>query len=524
VSACAIAGSDTTTQEQALGGGKANIDLTHSNAELLQTSDTPWTLAKTGTVDSAQATVTWTITATPGTTVGGHLVIDGYLRVRNSGSGPATIGNIVVNLQVRQNGHWVTKSSDIADATHNDAATHAYVVAAATSDNVSQFTENSASGHLFFLDRMSNSVFSLVPEVTVPPHTSIPLLFSASYDNTVLGLAVGTQARAEILVSFGNHPAGQNTANNVDINGNGVIDPDEAKVKTVSERIAKSVPATRAGNATVALSDAAADITTTGTVTFSNPVFVLGATSGTVTVTYSAGASGGSITNCAHADGSGITDQVGEFQYPIVAPFHADACNTQPIHPACVDGAPGCGWKDGDMITLTQSDWGDSVAGEDLVLANYDTVYAPFSVFQVGGGFTITFGDAADLLTYLPAIGAVGPLDSNLLDPTSSSSGAFGGDVSALKLNVDFSDAGLVHGTSSARVGDLTVCGLAATPGFNGSNVRGVLAALNAALGGGAAAYPLTDLDDLAVQINAAFFGGAASTFAQQHLVVGACP
>jgi hypothetical protein len=39
-------------------GGKANIALTHAQASLLQTSDTPWTLAKTGVVDGATQTVT----------------------------------------------------------------------------------------------------------------------------------------------------------------------------------------------------------------------------------------------------------------------------------------------------------------------------------------------------------------------------------------------------------------------------------------------------------------------------------
>src|SRR5580698_6883527 len=82
----------------------ADVWLTHSNADLLQTSNTAWTLLKTGSVDTSTQTVTWTITTTKGATVGGNLVVDGDLDLTNIGNGPATLGNIVVNLQTRK-GH-----------------------------------------------------------------------------------------------------------------------------------------------------------------------------------------------------------------------------------------------------------------------------------------------------------------------------------------------------------------------------------------------------------------------------------
>ena len=88
-----------------------------------------------GTVDATASTVTWNITATQGTVTSSDLVVDGDLVVRNDGIGAATIGNIVVNLQTRVNGHWVTQSSDIADATHDDAATSAHVVQNASTEN-----------------------------------------------------------------------------------------------------------------------------------------------------------------------------------------------------------------------------------------------------------------------------------------------------------------------------------------------------------------------------------------------------
>ena len=45
---------------------RAGVSVPGAGAALSQTSDTAWTLAKTGAADTASATVTWTVTATPG--------------------------------------------------------------------------------------------------------------------------------------------------------------------------------------------------------------------------------------------------------------------------------------------------------------------------------------------------------------------------------------------------------------------------------------------------------------------------
>ena len=127
-------------------------------------------------------------------------------------------------------------------------------------------------------------------------------------------------------------------------------------------------------------------------------------------------------------------------------------------------------------------------------------------------------------VTSLPATGAPGALTADLINPLSSSSGIFGGDVLALKLNVDFADAGVTAGTSSTRFGDLLLCGFSTLPALNGLTVRSFLAAANTALGGGSALYPISTLDSVANALNLAFVGGTASVFAQDHLFVGSCP
>lgn len=510
---------DNAAATDVTGNTAAALLLATANATLVQSGAVGWQLSKTGQVDASTHTVAWTITATQTATIAGQLVISGVTTVANTGSVGATIGNIVVNLQTKSTTSgvsWISASADVADATSGDAATTAHIDRQASSENKATFSENAASGHVQLEDAATNTVLSLVPEITIAPAATRTLRFSASFDNTVLSLPVGTAVRAEVLVSFGNAGPQPPSASNVDINGNGVLDADEAWVRTVPARLGLTVPAAATPDAaSVAISDGAANITTTGTVTFSNATFSLGATSGTVGVSYDGGASGGTITNCATLTGSGV---------------NAQACNTETIRAStCTAGAPGCEWLSGDMLTFAQADWGGaSTVAVSLLTSDFNTVYASsFGVAAVGlpsPGFSMSFTDANAVIAYLPAVGPLGPLDADLSDPTTTASGQFGGDVVALQLNVDFADVGFLHGTSSVKLGDLTLCGLSTLSLLNGTTVRQVLASVNSLLGGGGATYSITDMDPIAIAISSAFLGRAPSTFAQQHLVNGTCP
>ena len=511
----------------------AAVFALESRSSLLQTSDTAWTLTKTSAVDTGAKTVTWTINASKGVTTGGKLTVDGYLDVFNIGTGPATLGNIVVNLQARQGNHWVTLASDVADATQGDAATTAHVVAADTTEGQGTFSESTASGALSFMDRRFNTMFSLVPEQMVQPWTDLPLLFAASFDNNVLHLANNARVRFEVVVTFGNHPVGgpNHTDENIDINGNGIIDPDEHKVKSVIGLSEQYVPTQTNANTTLALSDTTSDITTMGTVTFTNPVINLGATTGTVTASYDPGTSGGSITNCVHGTGTGITDPVGHFTFTAVMPLSLTTCTTATIaQPSCTPGAPGCGWHDGDVISYDQNIWGaDPTDGPPALTLqqHFFDVYTAAKGFQMvlGSTFTMTFTDSSFLLAYLPQPGAPAALDHTVSDPTSTASGVFGGQVAALQLNIDFADAGYTAGSAPVKFGDLLVCGLTTTTGLNNSTIRQLRAVVNSALGGDATPYAIADLSALLNLINQGFEGGFVSTFAQAHLVnATTCP
>ena len=488
-----------------LHGGTADVALTAS-ATILQNGDS-WTLDKTGSLSGS--TVTWTITATKTTVVNGQLLIEGQVTLTNSGDGPATIGNVVVTLQSRANNKWVTTSSDIANATQGDAATTASIHAPASSENLGTFTENSASGALEFRDATTNAVLALVPQVVLGAGESRSLLFSAAFDNSdaALQLTAGTPIRAEVIVSFGNATVNGNSTANVDINGNGAIDADEARVRSVSSRLTLPVPAAAPGG-TVTLTDGLEDITVTGDVTFSNAQFTLGATSGTVTATVNGGTDGGSIANCAHLT---TADQS----------LDLESCSTvavAAVPPGCTPGALGCGWSNGDMTTAAQNSWGDPTSiVASLLGANFTSVFGASIV--IGGTITATFTDALAVLNYLPATGPAGPLIGNVQDPSTTSSGELAGEVLALKLNVDFSAASVL--TSAVPLGNLRICNFSLLPAINGQTVSQFLATANILLGGGAAPFGPSSAASVARLINSAFVGGAPSSFAQASLVAG---
>ena len=183
------------------------------------------------------------------------------------------------------------------------------------------------------------------------------------------------------------------------------------------------------------------------------------------------------------------------------------------------------GWKSGDMTTYDEASWGDVPNGTNiasLLNDNYDNVYASTSgLFQIGNGFSLEFTNASNLLSYLPAGGAPMPLNATLIDPTSSPSGIFGGNVATLKLNIDFSDANLLSAGSGLKFGDLVIYNLTTNTDLNGITVRGLLSIANTALGGGSTPDNVTDLNTIIGNLNVSFGAGSPSAWAQLHLKRG---
>lgn len=139
------------------------------------------------------------------------------------------------------------------------------------------------------------------------------------------------------------------------------------------------------------------------------------------------------------------------------------------------------------------------------------------------------FTNSAAVVTYLPASGTPAPLFGDRLNPTSSSTeGIFGGLVVALKLNIDFSDAGLTLGALGIPFGDLLLTNFdtpdpnyfGTLPALNGLTVREFLDVANTALGGGTPLYPVGSLAAVTFDMDNAFVDGTPTQFAQDPLVV----
>jgi hypothetical protein len=188
-------------------------------------------------------------------------------------------------------------------------------------------------------------------------------------------------------------------------------------------------------------------------------------------------------------------------------------------------------WNPGDLITFSSGNWGGdptNQTGAALVVDKFDTVYAA-GVVVVGSpsSFTMAFTDAPSVLAYEPSSGPYAPLNSSVLNPLTTASGSFGGDVLALQFNVDFSDAGFLMGTSGLRFGDLVLTGFPVFLPFaplDGLTVRQFLGDMNTLLGGGSNIVSISELGTVVGDLNASFFGGTPSPFAQDHLVAPSAP
>jgi hypothetical protein len=183
----------------------------------------------------------------------------------------------------------------------------------------------------------------------------------------------------------------------------------------------------------------------------------------------------------------------------------------------------------GQFVTYVQGDWGAGGVAASLLSADYGSVYAGTGdelvagVTGVSGQHALAFSSASATLDYLPAIGAPGPLTTNLANPATTPSGTFGGDVVALALNLDFNNAGDLQGTSSVLFGDLVLTNFSGgLSGLNGLTVSQFLTIANVCLAGGSCTYGLGNIAATTDDLNASFADGTVSTFADSNLALPA--
>ena len=189
------------------------------------------------------------------------------------------------------------------------------------------------------------------------------------------------------------------------------------------------------------------------------------------------------------------------------------------------------GFQTGQFVTNNQSNWADiTTAAGAALTADFSLVYA-----SVGGAllvgipapsgppFYMLFTGSDTVQAYLPTVGTPEPLTNSFINPagpTSALTGSFGGDVVALKLNVDFNDAGLLLGASGIPFGNLVLENFTTLPGLNGLTVRQFLADDNTCLGGGSCLYGVDVMDTVTSDLDQAFMNGFPDSFAQNNLAL----
>jgi hypothetical protein len=157
--------------------------------------------------------------------------------------------------------------------------------------------------------------------------------------------------------------------------------------------------------------------------------------------------------------------------------------------------------------TYTQGGWGASPNGNNIastLAAKFPTLYSRGLI--IGGTYTIKCTSAYAVQIALPMGGTPGPLKKSYINPTvNTEAGVFAGQVAALKLNVDFSNAGVLpKGLASLKV----------APGnkMAGQTVAQVLSVAHKVLGGTTSALPsgcsISDLSSLVDAINNNFDNG----------------
>lgn len=189
----------------------------------------------------------------------------------------------------------------------------------------------------------------------------------------------------------------------------------------------------------------------------------------------------------------------------------------------------------GQFVTYTQAAWsvGGVAAATSLLTADYNSVYQGTAgdlivgVTGTPGQYFLELDSSGAVLDILPTVGLASVLTANQIDPLRFPS-VFGGDVVALALDVDFSNAGLL-GTSSTPFGDLVLVnfGPASSPNsvnpfdeLNGLTVSQFLAMANTCLGGGSCPLGIDNTEQVALDLGAAFAGETPTTFAEDHLVL----
>ncbi len=159
--------------------------------------------------------------------------------------------------------------------------------------------------------------------------------------------------------------------------------------------------------------------------------------------------------------------------------------------------------------TYTCNGWNASSCNGNagaLLQGNYNKCYQNGSVTIGGyGGYSLTFTSATAVSDFVLQGGSPWMLMSSATNPTTSTAGVFAGDVLALRLNIDYSNAGITESGFGNRV--------VTTGPLQGYTVNQVMTLANQVLGGQWWSLPsgmqVSDLDNAVATINSNYENGA---------------
>jgi len=506
---------------------QASLSLDDSSMSIcLAREEFEWSLDKRGQYDASTQQICWTVSAAktpvPATH---HLVVGGLLKIRNSGAGPATVGNIVVTVQKKFGPKWRQITSDIADKTVGDffpahvGTRSAYICPQADNpEGLASFKENSYSGPLEFFDDDSNSVFSLANGYTLQPLQTRFLGFRAEFRELQALLAPNEQFRVQAIVTFGNAGARGNSSatsgavcHGIDHDGDGTADNN---IRSVPIRQTFIYPtAATLCNDSVLLQDS--DGSTNYEQVLSDSAEVLLKTPAPSAGVYTdcaaltAPATSVLVSVCTAVDAlTGSCVAWKSFTVQCCPPIDLLACaevlvEVEPPFPS--------------FCSYSQGGFGGPGGPYQLLAAAFPQIWSVSNPLQVGIGNYMQFNSAPAVQAYLPAGGPPSALTATLINPTSSSSGVFGGQVLTLKINLALDD---LQG-AQARIGELTFCprgqfaqlladyeispSLAAQ--LDGWTVRQILDLAERVLGGSVPSPSAADLNALVEPLAVAFHG-----------------
>lgn len=494
---------------------QASLSLTNSGSSACRYNVTEWSFDVSGEASEADV-VEWTVAATRGATGPDKLRITGFLTIANNGAAPASLGNIILNLQRRQGNTWVSAAADVADSSAGDASVFARCCPQASSEGRSFFAESAASSTLEFIDVNNNTIFSMFPQPQLAGGQTITLQYTAEFNSAELGVATGGALRVEAIVSFGNagrRGNGASTCGALDISGDGAVTIDEQQVRSVVSRTGATMPVLQPVNDTMTIVAQSKRLSSGGNVSvdgFSTD-FGDGSEFSTETVAnsvvrhvytpFSATEPGGYLEFCADMTGNSSS---------CVAGTSGSDCARVDIN---IDSGCPAVFCDGDYTTYSKGGYqGNGVPGQ-LLIQSFPTAFPNGLVIGKEPGFSATWTDVTKLRSFLNQGGPSGRLSADTLNATSTSGGNLAGQTAALTVNVAL----------ASGFGNLRLCGTAyQSTGVAGDTVATVLGKINTYMSGGAlpAGMNASGLNNLADKLNTCFEAGVVSTWAIENL----CP